>query len=45
VVYDIAGEMAAMDAKGPGSMKQNLFDSIMSVGPEDVRKGARVDVS
>ena len=42
-VYDIAGEMAAKEARGPGSMKQNLFDAIMAVGPDDVRKGAKVD--
>ena len=41
--YGIAGEMAARDAKGPGSMKNNLFDSVAAVSPEDVRKGARVD--
>ncbi|MBI5000182.1 MAG: hydroxyethylthiazole kinase [Euryarchaeota archaeon] len=43
IVYDIAGEIAAADAKGPGSMKQNLFDAIMTVGAEVIRKGARVD--
>jgi len=44
-VYDIAGEIAASDAKGPGSMKQNLFDAIMSVGPDDIRKGAKIDAT
>ncbi|MBA3044652.1 MAG: hydroxyethylthiazole kinase [Euryarchaeota archaeon] len=43
VVYGIAGEMAAVDAKGPGSMKQNLFDAIMAVGKEDILNGAKID--
>jgi hydroxyethylthiazole kinase len=42
-VYGIAGEMAAKTAKGPGGMKQNMFDSIMAVSRKDVVKGARVD--
>jgi len=44
-VYGLAGEFAAKDAKGPGSMKQNMFDCIMALGPEDVRKGARIDAA
>ncbi|MFH0816700.1 MAG: hydroxyethylthiazole kinase [Methanobacteriota archaeon] len=44
-VYGIAGETAAKDARGPGSMKQNLFDSIMAIGPDEVRKGAKVDAA
>jgi len=43
VVYDIAGEMAAKDAGGPGSMKQNMFDTIMSVGRKDILNGAKID--
>jgi hydroxyethylthiazole kinase len=42
-VYGIAGEMAAKGAKGPGSMKQNLFDSIAAVGRKEIMKGAKVD--
>jgi hydroxyethylthiazole kinase len=45
LVYDIAGEIAALGAKGPGSMKQNLFDAIMSVGPDHIRNGAKVDAA
>jgi hydroxyethylthiazole kinase len=41
-VYGIAGEMAAVDARGPGSMKQNLFDSIMAVGRKEILECARV---
>jgi hydroxyethylthiazole kinase len=44
MVYGIAGEIAARDAKGPGSMLQNMFDAIMLVGRKDILKGARVDV-
>lgn len=44
-VYGIAGEMAAADARGPGSMKQNMFDSIMAVTADDVLKGARIDAA
>ncbi len=44
-VYGIAGEMAAVEAKGPGSMKQNMFDTIMAVGREDVLRGARIDAA
>lgn len=43
--YGISGEMAARDAKGPGSMKQNMFDCIMAMTPEDVEKGARIDAA
>lgn len=43
IAYGIAGERAAVDAGGPGSMKSNLFDAIMAIGPDDVREGARVD--
>jgi hydroxyethylthiazole kinase len=44
-VYGIAGEIAARDAKGPGSMKQNLLDAVAAVTPEDVFKGAKVDAA
>lgn len=43
-VYGIAGEIAAKDAKGPGSMKQNMFDAIMAVGRKEILKGAKIDV-
>ncbi len=44
VVYGIAGEMAAHRADGPGTMKMHMFDTIMNIMPEDIRKGAKVDV-
>ncbi len=44
VVYGIAGEMAAEKASGPGTMKMHMFDTIMNIGPEDICKGANVDV-
>ena len=44
MVYGIAGEMAARTAKGPGSMLQNMFDTIMAIGRNDILEGARVDV-
>ncbi|MDO9538247.1 MAG: hydroxyethylthiazole kinase, partial [Thermoplasmata archaeon] len=44
IVYGIAGEMAAVDAKGPGSMKQNMFDSLMRVNRNHILEGAKADV-
>ena len=44
-VYGIAGEMAAIDARGPGSMKQNMFDTIMAIGRDDILRGARIDAA
>lgn len=41
--YGIAGELAARDTRGPGSMKQNLFDTIMSLGPDDIVTAVRVN--
>lgn len=43
-VYGIAGEKAGHRADGPGTMKMHMFDSIMNIKPDDVRKGAKVDV-
>jgi len=44
IVYGISGEIAAKSAKGPGSMKQNMFDAISTVNREDILKGARIHV-
>ncbi len=44
VVYGIAGELAGHRAEGPGTMKMQMFDSISNITPEDIRKGAKVDV-
>jgi len=44
VVYDIAGELAGHRADGPGTMKVHMFDTIMNIASEDIRKGAKVDV-
>ena len=44
VVYGIAGELAGHRAEGPGTMKMQMFDTIMNITPEDIRKGAKVDV-
>jgi hydroxyethylthiazole kinase len=43
--YDIAGEKAALDARGPGSMKVNLFDAAATLVPDDIYKGAKVDAA
>lgn len=40
--FGIAGERAAKSAKGPGSFKVALFDSLASLTPEDIARDARI---
>ncbi len=44
VIYGIAGELAGHRAEGPGTMKMHMFDTIMNITAEDIRKGAKADV-
>lgn len=41
--YGLAGEVAARDARGPGSMKLNLFDALAGLDSEQIQAGAKVD--
>lgn len=40
--FGIAGEKAANLAKGPGSFKTALFDSLAALNPDDLAKDARI---
>lgn len=40
--FGIAGERAAVQAKGPGSFKVSLFDALSALTPEDLEMGAKV---
>ncbi|HWQ64009.1 MAG TPA: hydroxyethylthiazole kinase [Methanospirillum sp.] len=40
--FGIAGERAATLAKGPGSFKTALFDSLAALTPDDLAEGARI---
>ncbi len=42
--YGLAAERAAEEAKGPGTFKAALFDAMYHLTPEDLEKGARVEV-
>ncbi|HID87221.1 MAG TPA: hydroxyethylthiazole kinase [Anaerolineae bacterium] len=43
VCFGLAAELAAAEAKGPGSFKVALFDALHSLSAEEVRAGARVE--
>jgi hydroxyethylthiazole kinase len=40
--FGLAGELAALQAKGPGSFKVALFDQLYNMKPEDLAAGARI---
>ncbi len=40
---NLAGEMAGQNAAGPGSLQLALYDALYTIGPEDVRRGFRVE--
>ena len=40
--FGIAGEKAAVLAKGPGSFKVALFDALASLTPEDLTRGTKI---
>jgi hydroxyethylthiazole kinase len=42
VCFGLAAELAAAEARGPGSFKVALFDALHSLSAEEVRTGARI---
>lgn len=42
VVFGLAGERAALKAKGPGSFRFKMIDALASLGPADIDNGARI---
>ena len=40
--FGLAGERAALQAKGPGSFKAALLDALFTLRPEDIEAGARI---
>jgi hydroxyethylthiazole kinase len=45
VFFGLAGERAALRAKGPGTFKAALFDALYALKPEDIKAGAKLNVS
>ncbi len=45
VFFGLAGERAALQAKGPGSFKAALLDALFMLKPEDIQKGAKIKSS
>jgi hydroxyethylthiazole kinase len=44
VAFGVAGEDAAVDAKGPGSFHVNLYDALAALDPKTLSERAKVDV-
>jgi hydroxyethylthiazole kinase len=44
VAFDVAGEDAAVDAKGPGSFHVNLYDALAALDPATLSERAKVTV-
>ncbi|MGD9936541.1 MAG: hydroxyethylthiazole kinase [Methanoregulaceae archaeon] len=42
VTYGLAGERAALKAKGPGSFRFKMIDALASLGFSDIESGARI---
>ncbi len=42
--FGLAAEAAAQQARGPGSFKVALLDALHRLGPEDLERGARIEV-
>jgi len=40
--YGVAGELAAVDSKGPGSFKENFYDAVYNLTKEDIKKMANI---
>lgn len=40
--FGLAGEQAALQAKGPGTFKAALLDALFTLRPEDIEAGARI---
>jgi hydroxyethylthiazole kinase len=43
VCYEVAAEIAAREAKGPGSFKERMFDAVFNLDAETVNRMQRVD--
>lgn len=43
--YGLAGELAARNAKGPGSLHVGLYDALAGLTAESLRAGLRIEVS
>jgi hydroxyethylthiazole kinase len=43
--YGIAGEIAAQNAKGPGTFKENFFDALYNLSSEEIKSKIKVDES
>ncbi len=43
VCYEIAAEIAAQEAKGPGSFKEKLFDAVFSLDAETVNRMQKIE--
>jgi len=41
--YGVAGELAAVDAKGPGSFKEALFDAVFNLDGDTAERMARIE--
>jgi hydroxyethylthiazole kinase len=41
-MYGLAAEMAAEEARGPGSFRVALFDYLYNMTPEQLASGARI---
>jgi hydroxyethylthiazole kinase len=44
VAFGVAGEDAAVGAKGPGSFHVNLYDALAALDPDTLSGRAKVDV-
>ncbi len=44
VAFGVAGEDAAVDAKGPGSFHVNLYDALAALDPATLSERAKVSV-
>jgi len=43
VSYEIAGELAARDSRGPGSFKERFYDEVYNLTKEKVNTGANIE--
>lgn len=43
VCYEVAAEIAAKDAKGPGSFKENMFDAVYNLDSDTVNRMQKVE--
>jgi hydroxyethylthiazole kinase len=43
VCFEIAAEIAAREAKGPGTFKESLYDSVYSLNSETINRMQRIE--